>query len=211
MYAPILQHYSSYLTTLPPPILQHIPPILRHRPSHLSTCTAHLTTLPLPSHNTTGSSSQKKRTTYNHRTAVDVVRSRSRPGAKRYPVRSSQPSSKKKRTTYSHITAADVVHSIGKGELIKKFKPMLTDHRTVLLEARDLINSDCKDSIQAKLRSGQCTGAATELVEFFEANHDGDKMMDFCSFLEDQAGNTAPVLKKLAKVIRGYVEMLSGE
>ena len=88
---------------------------------------------------------------------------------------------------------------------------MLTDHRTVLLEARDLIDFDCRDSIQAKLRLGQRAGAATELIEYFEDNHDGDKMMEFCSFLEDQAGSTAPVLKKLANVIQGCVEMLSGE
>ena len=98
------------------------------------------------------------------------------------------------------------MQSIRKEELINNFKPMLTDHRIVLLEAKDLIDSDCRDSIQAKLRSGQRAGAATELVEYFEANHDGDKMMEFCTFLEDQAGRTSPVLKKLAKVIQGHVE-----
>ena len=31
-------------------------------------------------------------------------------------------------------------------------------------------------AIQAKLKSGQCARAATELVEYFEANHVGDKI-----------------------------------
>ena len=125
-------------------------------------------------------------------------------------MRSSQPSSKKKRTRYSHITAVDVVQSISKEELIKKFRPMLTDHRTVLLEARDLLDSNCRDSIQAKLRLGQRAGAATELVEYFEDNHDGDKMMEFCTFLEDQAANTSPQLVQLANTIRECVKTLSG-
>ena len=99
---------------------------------------------------------------------------------------------------------------ITKEELIEKFRKMLTHHRAVLLEARDLIDSDCRDIIQAKLRSGERAGAATELVEYFEANHDGDKIMEFCSFLEEQAGKSAPLLKKLALKIREIVEMLSG-
>ena len=99
-----------------------------------------------------------------------------------------------------------------KVELIKEFKKLkiLTDHRTVLLEARDLIDSNCRGIIQAKLKSGEYAGAATELVEYFEANHDGDKMMEFCTFLEDEAGEAAPLLKKLAKKIRKIVKTLSG-
>ena len=102
------------------------------------------------------------------------------------------------------------MRSIGKEELIKKFEPMLTELRTVLLEDRDLIDSNCRHSIQAKLRLGQRAGAATELVEYFEDNHDGHKMMEFCAFLEDQAGNTAPLLKQLTKRIRECVKTLSG-
>ena len=99
---------------------------------------------------------------------------------------------------------------IGKEELIKKFKPILTDPRPALLEARDLIDSDCRDSIQAKLRLGQRACAATELVEYFEANHDGNKVMELCAFLEDQAGNSSPQLVKLASTIEECVKTLSG-
>ena len=99
---------------------------------------------------------------------------------------------------------------IGKEELIEKFMAMLTDHRTVLLEARELINSGCRYSIQAKLRSGDRAGAATELADYFEANHDGDKMMESCTFLEAQAGNASPQLVQLANTIRECVKTLSG-
>ena len=130
--------------------------------------------------------------------------------SKRSPVETTNTTSKRRRPSYSSVTALDVVESIGKEELIKKFKPMLTDHRIVLLEDRKLINSVCRDSIQAKLKSGQRAGAATELVEYFEANHDGDKMMELCTFLEDQAGEASPLLRKLAKVIHDHVENMSG-
>ena len=87
---------------------------------------------------------------------------------------------------------------------------MLTNHRTTLLETRDLINSDCKYSIQAKLTCGQRAEAVTELVEYFVDNHDGDKMIELCTFLKEQAGNTAPMLVHLANTIEYWVKLPSG-
>jgi hypothetical protein len=52
--------------------------------------------------------------------------------------------------------------------------------------------------------------AATEVVEYFEDNHDGNKMEEFCVFLEDMAGKTSPQLIRLAKNIRECIEAVSG-
>ena len=116
----------------------------------------------------------------------------------------------RRKTSLSDITAFDVVQKVGKEWLINKMKAFLTDHRAVLLEDRHLINSTCKESIQAKLKSGYHLRAATEVVEYFANNHDGHKMEDFCVLLVDQAGETAPLLKRLAQKIRNSIKVLSG-
>jgi hypothetical protein len=115
----------------------------------------------------------------------------------------------RRKTSLSDITAFDVVQKVGKEWLINKMKAFLTDHRAVLLEGRHLINPTCKESIRAKLKLGDRSGAATEVVEYFENNLDANKMEEFCVFLIDQAGETAPLLKQLAQKIRSCIDDLS--
>lgn len=117
---------------------------------------------------------------------------------------------KRRKISLSDITALKIVEKVRKEWLIDKMEAFLTDHRAVLLEGRHLINPTCKESIRAKLKLGDRSGAVTEVVEYFENNLDANKMEEFCVFLIDQAGETAPLLKQLAQKIRSCIDDLSG-
>ena len=118
---------------------------------------------------------------------------------------------KRKTTNYSDLPASDVVSRFGKEKLIGKCKILIHGNvaRLPLLEARDLINSDCRNSIEAKLNHGQSSLAATELVEYFEVNHDGVRMEEFCVFVEDQAGKSSTQLLKFAKKLKDCIIQLA--
>jgi hypothetical protein len=111
---------------------------------------------------------------------------------------------KKKKTDYSKILASNIVDRFGKEKLIKTCKKLIRKNtaRIPLLEARNLIDSDCRERIEAKLKEGEASLAATVLVEFLADNHDGNKMEEFCVFVEDQAGQSAPQLLNFAKELR---------
>jgi hypothetical protein len=87
---------------------------------------------------------------------------------------------------------------------------LLNNRRATVLESRNLINMHCKNSIRAKLTLGANDDAATEVVEYFENNHDGNKMEEFCQLLKEMAGKTSPQLNRLADNIRKSIEALSG-
>ena len=65
---------------------------------------------------------------------------------------------------------------------------MLTKPRVDTLEREyNLIDSLCSAMIEAQLDHGDPTAAASELLKYFEKNHNGDGMLRFCKFLRDEA------------------------
>ena len=65
---------------------------------------------------------------------------------------------------------------------------MLTKSRVYTLERQyKLIDSSCNAKIRSDLERGDPNSAAITLIEYFEANHNGDDMLRFCEFLRDEA------------------------
>ena len=110
--------------------------------------------------------------------------------------------------TYSHIKAKDVINSFKWREITKDFKDMLTITRAKILE-RDssLIDLASSDAIRAYLQKGDPDSAATTLIEYFEKNHNGDDLLKFCTFLEEEAKESgSSALKDLALRIERTVK-----
>ena len=88
---------------------------------------------------------------------------------------------------------------------------MLTKSRVYTLERQyKLIDSSCSATIRSDLERGDPDSSATTLIEYFEANHNGDGMLRFCEFLSDEseeAGGSA-VLEGLADRIERAVKDL---
>jgi hypothetical protein len=118
---------------------------------------------------------------------------------------------KKKKAVYSDIPASDIVDRFGKEKLIGRCKLLIHRNmaRIALLEARDLIDSPRRDSIEAKLNLGQSVLAATELADHLSDSLDGEKMAEFCDFVENQAGKSSVQLLKFAKELRDCIVYLA--
>ena len=65
---------------------------------------------------------------------------------------------------------------------------MLTISRADTLEREyNLIDSPCNAKIEAQLDRGDRAAAASKLLKYFDKNHNGDDMLQFCEFLRDEA------------------------
>ena len=109
---------------------------------------------------------------------------------------------------YSHIKAEDVINSFGWREITKDVKNMLTKTRAKILE-RDyfLIDHVSSAAIRADLEKGDPDSAATTLIEYFENNHNGNDLLRFCTFLNDEAEESrSSALKNLALRIERTVK-----
>ena len=99
--------------------------------------------------------------------------------------------------SYSHVGAKDVIKSFIWHDLRKDIEDMLTKPRVDTLE-RDynLIDSPCNAKMEAQLTDGDPAAAATMLLKYFERNHSGDDLLQFCKFLRDEANE----VKRSAKL-----------
>ena len=113
--------------------------------------------------------------------------------------------------SYSHVKAKDVLQNFYWFELKNGVKDMLTRSRVYTLERQyKLIDSSCNAKIRSDLEKGDPDSAATTIIEYFEANHNGDSMLRFCEFLRDEseaAGGSA-MLEDLADRIERVVRRL---
>ena len=119
-------------------------------------------------------------------------------------------SSNPEEKSYSHVRARDALQTFNWRELTRDVKDMLTKTRVYTLERQyKLIDSSCNATIKTDLVKDP-NSATTTLIEYFEANHNGDGMLRFCEFLRDEAeeaGGSA-VLEGLADRIERAVKSL---
>ena len=95
--------------------------------------------------------------------------------------------SKPKEVSYSHVRAKDVVKSLDWRELRNDIEDMLTKPRVdTLKRGYNLIDSACNARVLAQLDHGDPAAAASDLLKYFETNHNGDDMLQFCKFLRDE-------------------------
>ena len=102
----------------------------------------------------------------------------------------------------------DVIRGMTREELHSGIKKMMTKHRTTLLyDDWGLINEECRDEILGNLRANHKTEAADTLIDYFDNNHTGEELLQFCDFLTKEAkkaGRNSQLLK-LAKAIKEAV------
>ena len=114
-----------------------------------------------------------------------------------------------KEVSYSRVRAKDVIKSFNWSKLRRDIENMLTKPRLDTLErGYSLIDSACNAKIAAQLDRGDPAAAASELLKYFERNHNGDGMLRFCEFLRaeaEEAGGSA-ALEDLADRIERIVK-----